>query len=90
MKPQPLFNAESNSVNGRYIYKNPKQQLIMIINYGYILEQEILKNLHEQSLKFKIVFMVLKDKDFPNFVKNQLEQFLNVKQHQLIVRAVPI
>ena len=68
-----LFNAESTSENGRYIYTRPE---VTINNDNYLwlyFGTGNTQKLQEQSNKVKNRAFGIKDKDFPNFVKIQTD-----------------
>ena len=64
-----LFDAESDSVNGRYIYKKPEVTINNDNKLWLYFGTGNTQKLHEQSSQIQNRVYGIKDKDFPNFVK---------------------
>ena len=63
-----LFNAQSNSENGRYIYTRPEVTINNDNNLWLYFGTGNTQKLHEQSNKIKNRLYGIKDVNFPNFV----------------------
>ena len=63
-----LFDSQSNTDNGRYIYKKAEATINDDNNLWLYFGTGNTQKLHEQSNKIKNRVYGIKDKDFPNYV----------------------
>ena len=81
-----LFTAEATSANGRYIYTRPEVTINNDNNLWLYFGTGNTQKLQEQSSQVQNRLYGIKDVNFPNFVKVNLEQVMSqcVKLHQIV------